>query len=183
MRALSLSNPWPWLMAHPDPEVRKNLENRSWPPSIDMIDQRIALHAAKSWDDAAVDLFIQWGLPLLERRDYVSSALVATVVIDRVVTETRTLTELQRRYFFEVRPDGKQNYGWLLRDVFVLPKPIGCAGRQGLWTLPDELESQVLSQLAKVPAHRGETHNYRCSNCGRGGHNARTCPGRGEASK
>jgi hypothetical protein len=124
------------------------VENRKWAPPIDLIDQRIALHAALSWDDGAIygpdrdqrpiGYLLSLGFdPPARRQLYPSGALVATAIIDRVVTDKRTLTLEQERWFFGP-------YGWLLRDVQLLANPVTATGRLGLWTLPPELEQAVM---------------------------------------
>lgn len=150
MKALSLSQPWLWAVElfASDP-AGKGIENRSWPPPISMIGQRIALHAAQSWDDDAAGMFFR---QLRDRQDllgrmpgararYAKSVITCTVIIDRVVTESRTLSDLQRGWFFGP-------YGWVLRDVRVLAEPIACSGNRKLWTLPEGLESVILGQGA-----------------------------------
>lgn len=34
-----------------------------------------------------------------------------------------------------------------LRDLFVLPEPVPCGGKQGLWTVSDDVAERVLAQL------------------------------------
>lgn len=40
---------------------------------------------------------------------------------------------------------------YMLRDVHRLATPVSCPGRQGFWTLPDDIEHAVTSQLVRVP--------------------------------
>jgi hypothetical protein len=139
MKALSLSQPWCWAVLH----AGKHVENRSWQPPLDMIDQQIALHAAKSWDGSAVTFFIDLdlhGFPS-ERRDYPVSAIVGLATIDRIVTKPDTLPDDQRRWFFG-------EYGWVIRNVLSLPRPVPCRGFQGLWTVPDDALAQIREMAA-----------------------------------
>ena len=39
-----------------------------------------------------------------------------------------------------------------LTDVIALPEPVPCRGAQGLWTLPADVESAVLAQIARLRA-------------------------------
>ena len=154
MRALSLSQPWCWALF--DPIADKGIENRSWAPPISLIGQTIAIHAAKSWDDKCIYqiagdvvtpyVFIErLGIAHAPRRYalYPSSAIVGVATIDRVVTKADTLPELQQRWFIGA-------FGWVIPDRKKLPTPIPCKGKQGLWTVPAELESQVREQLGMV---------------------------------
>jgi len=141
MRFLSFSQPWLWSITDlPDPTA-KRIENRKWMPSIRMIGQRIALHAAKSWDDNAIPFFIHHGIDHPARRElYEVSAIVAVATIDRIVSEARTLPDDQRRWFFGP-------YGWVFVDVRRLPEPIAMAGAQGLRELAPDVTAMIESQL------------------------------------
>lgn len=157
MKALSLSQPWCWSVVHP--AVCKHVENRSWMPPIDMIGQTIAIHAAKSWDDKRVyqltlnkhtQLYTPIGYlialgfePPSRKESYAASAIVAIATIDRVVTKADTLEPDQRRWFFGP-------FGWVLTDMRRLEQPVPCGGKQGLWTVPAELEIGITEQLPRV---------------------------------
>src|SRR3546814_6475943 len=39
---------------------------------------------------------------------------------------------------------GPGRYGWVLGNVRPLSEPIGCVGRQGFWTLPDDVADAVM---------------------------------------
>lgn len=146
MRFLSLSRPWPWAIY--DPVADKGIENRCWPPPISQIGQRIALHAAKSWDDRAITMWIELGLTgFPSRKDlYMSGVIVGVATIERVVTESRTLSPAQRRWFFEPTPQDP-NFGWVLGDRIKLRVPIPCRGAQGLRELPPDVNDAVMAQL------------------------------------
>lgn len=152
MKALSLSQPWCWAVLH----AGKHVENRSWQPPIAMIDQQIAIHAAKSWDDKAVYMSAATLTPLTpvgyllghgidtfpsRRASYDESALVGLATIDRIVTTADTLAEDQKRWFFGP-------FGWVLKNVLALPRPIACAGKQGLWNVPEDVLGQIREQAA-----------------------------------
>lgn len=168
MKALSLSQPWCWSIF--DPVADKGIENRSWAPPIAMIGQVIAIHAAKSWDDkraytppkdhcstcrdgfggyTPTGYLLHLGIdhaPARKER-YPSSVIVGVATIDRIITEARTLVGLgrpsQKRWFFGP-------FGWVLTDRRALSRPIPCAGKQGLWTVPEEHEREILIQLREV---------------------------------
>lgn len=141
MRGLSLSQPWCWAILHGG----KRVENRTWAPPIAMIDQVIALHAAKSWDDEGMRYLLRFGIDAPARFDlYPRAGVVGTARIDRVVTEARTLAPDQARWYMgPENADGKTVYGWILADVRVLTTPIPCRGLQGLWPVPLEVERQI----------------------------------------
>ena len=61
-------------------------------------------------------------------------AVVAVVRLAGVVTESED-------------PWYAGRYGWLLADRQRLVEPVPCRGRQGLWTLPADVEAQVREQV------------------------------------
>lgn len=137
MRILSLSQPWLWAVLH----AGKHIENRKWQPTSAAIGQRIALHAAKSWDDIAFPFFIKLGIEHPRRReDYETSAILGVATIDRIVTDASSLPPDQARWFFGP-------FGWVLSDVRVLRHPIPRSGAQGLRHLEEAAERQVSEQL------------------------------------
>lgn len=140
MRFLSLSRPWTWSLF--DPVAAKGVENRTWPPPMKAIGDRIAIQASKSWDDDAIRFFLQLGLDHFPARkdQYPSGVLIGVVTLDRVVTTARTLPPDQARWFFGP-------YGWVIPQRIALPTPVECPGVLGLRWLPADLELKVEAQL------------------------------------
>lgn len=67
--------------------------------------------------------------------DIVTSAIVCTAVLDRVIEPT---PNPPLPWMVATEPDDlpdEPSYGWRFRDVEVLDKPIAVAGAQGIWTL------------------------------------------------
>lgn len=169
MRVLSFSNPWLWAILHKDPAIQKLVENRSWAPPIALIGQRIALHAAKSWDEDAMRYWLEIGIndfPM--RKDlYPAGKVVGVATIERVRTFVDCgerdaadptgrrylrppvypvdLPESQRKWFFGF-------YGWILTDVIALPEHIPMKGGQGLRNLPPDVDANVARQLSALAA-------------------------------
>ena len=139
MKALSFSQPWLWAVLYGG----KSVENRTWAPPIEMIDQRIALHAAKSWDKAGVPFMTKMGLAdkMPGRFDmYTKSAIVGVATIDRIITDPKSLPENQRGWFFGP-------VGWILTNIIPLTQPLAATGALQLWQVPPALESEILEQL------------------------------------
>lgn len=152
MKALSFSQPWLWAVL--DETADKAVENRSWPPPIEMIEEQIALHAAKSFDDAGS--YRLWDLGIATPDMYAKSAIVGVATIDRIVTDAKTLPELQKRWYMgPFSADGKTVYGWILKDRRKLTRPIAWDGGLGLWTVPPIVENEILAQLAGAPPSDG----------------------------
>lgn len=61
MRVISLSQPWAWVMMF----GAKRVENRSWPAPVALYGQRIAMHAAKSWDAEAYEGLVEGDFGLI----------------------------------------------------------------------------------------------------------------------
>lgn len=145
MLVLSFSQPWLWSITDLAEPAAKRIENRTWQPPIHTIGTRIALHAAKSWDDDAIPMFIRYGIDHPGRRDlYAASSIVAVATIDRIVTEDRTLDPEQRRWFFGP-------FGWVLVDVRRLATAIPWRGAQGLRHLPPATVAEVNRQIGATP--------------------------------
>lgn len=144
MRFLSLSRPWPWAFTTEElaPLERKLIENRTWMPPISQIGERIALHAAKSWDDDAIRFLLGLGLQSMPGRKelYPSGVVFAVVTLDRVVTEARKLPAVQQRWF-------TGPCGWVLTNLIAMPVLVPCRGAQGLRELPAEPDLAVWMQV------------------------------------
>jgi hypothetical protein len=151
MRALTLWQPWAWAVA----AGYKPVENRPWAPPANMIGVPFAIHAGKRWDwkgeDAigAARVALPASDPLIEAR----GAVIGIATVERVVRSNATpgfdnahpgtLTDEQRLWYFGP-------YGWLLRDVVRLSEPIPCRGSQLFWTLPMDVEAEVLRQVGRL---------------------------------
>lgn len=151
LRALSLSQPWAWCMTAPAAGLRKDVENRTWKCPANMIGHRFAIHAAKSWDDNGARMIHEAGLRFPRREIIASGAIVALATIDRQVTTAAELPLEQRRWFFGP-------YGYVFRDLTVLPKPIPCRGMQSFWKVPDDTLAEVVGQLVAEARVYGYEH-------------------------
>jgi hypothetical protein len=136
MRAITLWQPWAWAICH----AGKRVENRTWRPPRDVIGTRIAIHAGKQHDAAAV----QWMRDELDIEPPAApprGAIVATVC----VRGWATIQGCTVRYDGDVDPAIVDSpwftgpIGWVLGSVRVLEHPIPCPGAQGLWWVPDTL--------------------------------------------
>lgn len=144
--ALTLWRPWPWAFFYPPPEMRKRLENRPWKPWQSIIGKRIALHAGKHWDaegqELIVDVMDAGGPWTAYEHQWCAEGIIGTV---RVVgwhargTKEDTLSSIpedQACWFFGP-------YAWICEDEELLPAPIPCKGRQGLWRIPENVRDQM----------------------------------------
>ena len=147
MLALTLLRPWPWSILY----AGKLIENRTWGPRDELVGERFALHAGKSYDDEEASDFIRRtvaangiGLELPPPDEHVASAIVGVATIDRVIRtpiEGLLLPEDQRRWYMG-------NVGIVLRDVRALPSPIlNVRGAQGFWKLAASDHMRILRMI------------------------------------
>jgi hypothetical protein len=164
MRALTLTQPWAGLVA----SGIKLVENR--PRKMikrEDFGKPFAIHASKVIDESVYERIAEiapdvlqcspyedgpkWSVPC--RRDWYrlsrdTSAVIGVATITSEVFDKSGLLsndialELgeQHRWFFGP-------IGYVLRDVRALATPVPCRGFQGFWTLPADVERQVVEQL------------------------------------
>lgn len=158
MKALTLWQPWAWAMTMPAWGLRKDVENRPWPCPANMLRQRFAIHAGKTWDDDGAHRIHESGLRFPNEAAITKGAIVAFATIDRCVTSSAELPLEQRRWF-------SGPYGFVFRDLAVLRKPIPCRGFQMFWTIPDDVLAEAIGQLVidaeEHASNAGYTDPYR----------------------
>lgn len=174
MRALTLHQPWAWAVA----EGIKRVENRTWAPprsfiSLPQPEQIFAIHAGKTWDESAydaLDRLLGPDEPDPPRSwEVVRGAVIAVARYDQLASNNnfyalgapvveRELGADQVRWFFGP-------YGWLLADIVKLPEPVPCRGYQGLWTLPADVESDVVEQARAARIAAARAAPARCQVC------------------
>lgn len=166
MRALTLTQPWAGLVA----SGIKLVENR--PRSMIKVEdfgKPFAIHASRVIDAGVYDRIFEIAPELLPRGTMLdratwqvlarlTSAVIGVATIDKVLAGGWTAENIcshadllsfsngellgpkQVRWFFGP-------VGYLLRDVRALAEPVPCRGFQGFWTLPPDVERQVVEQL------------------------------------
>ena len=149
MKALTIHQPWNWLITH----GHKPVENREWIPPKGTVGTRIALHAGKTLDTHAVDMLAGEGYPLPD--GYVLGAVEAVATIAGWVDDSRHGARAPGvdQAVIEAARDHRLYYGaigWVLTEVIALPEPVPCRGFQKLWTLPSDVERAVLEQIARA---------------------------------
>lgn len=159
MRAISLSQPWPWAILH----LGKPLDNRSRKdgrmPAICRHRGPLLLHAAKSWDDSALAWMKERGLlpgddepgfPGLQTAGGIFARCVAVGHIEPWECSTCGTWEPHRRVHCTdcegtLNDDDSIDLRWWMGGYALLftdvePTPfVPCKGRLGLWTPPDNV--------------------------------------------
>lgn len=139
MNAISLWNPWPWLIVR----GHKSIETRSWAPPEALIGQRIAIHAGKKLAPWPVLRHVEalaarrgFDMPEFELLD--TGALVGTVEL----SEVREYPDAQS--FFKdglghlcTDPEvfAVTRYGWVFKYPELEESPIPLRGLQGFFNV------------------------------------------------
>jgi len=136
--ALTLLNPWAHLVAHHG----KRVENRTWMPP-ELLD-RFLIHAGKGWDNGPIGN--EWR-DSTER--ITASAIVAVARLAHGCNSSRWSDTL--RCGCGIWAMAGQCH-WVLNEVIVLPEPVPCSGRQGLWRPSPDVAAAVAAQLNSAVA-------------------------------
>ena len=145
MKALSIRQPWAWLIVNGFPIMEavdngdgsqrvefsgkvalKSIENRTWPlPTRFPVPQRVYVHAGVRRDHDALLWLMGKGLPagialMLESDRIPRGAIIGEVTITDCVTESKS--------FWFTGP-----YGFVLSDPVAYETPIPCKGRLGFF--------------------------------------------------
>ena len=148
MLALSVQQPWPWLIFY----GKKDIENRTWAPPRSVVGQRIAIHASKkpqALEPLAVmeeifgmDVGTWWEPQIPPLRELPLGALVGTVELLEITQTGQSGVRGGSKSAWFAGP-----YGWVLRNPRALEEPIPMSGRLGLWPVPIEA-AKVLEAAA-----------------------------------
>lgn len=119
MKALSIKQPWAWLVC----EGYKDVENRNWRTNFR---GRVFIHASKQYDrdavfprgiDGAQQVEIIAHAAAVFGNDYPLGAIIGEVDIVDCVLESKS-------------PWFAGKFGWVLKNPVLYDKPIPCKGKQ-----------------------------------------------------
>lgn len=150
--ALSISQPWAWLIVSPSAEpARKRIENRQWgsaqlAQARVRIGHRFAVHAAKSFDVHAAPALAEYGVVVPERPALAAGAIVGVATLARVLTLDEALRD---RDLIDQRLYITGPVCLVLADA-VAVDPIPARGFLGFWPLPDAVATDLAAQLARA---------------------------------
>ena len=136
MKALTLYQPWASLIAI----GAKHFETRSWAAPRTAIGDVVAIHAGRKedrtfrWEDDQV-------LSLLGAEDLPKGAIVATARLMDVLPTWSAQVSPMEEHLGDFSPS---RYAWKFVDVVRLTCPVPAKGHLGLWTVPQDLEKEVL---------------------------------------
>jgi hypothetical protein len=151
LSAITLTQPWASLIAI----GAKTVETRSWTTPYR---GPIAIHASRE-----IDYDVCRSSPFAEV--LTAAGIPVTELPTRSIVAVADLLEIQRSDWFHGRvwaPFAQQQldlafgdfspgrFGFRLRNIRRLPRPIECRGALTIWQLPHDIEAQVLAQLAEI---------------------------------
>lgn len=146
MYALSLLQPWAQLIA----DGRKKIETRSWqaaPAMLKIGDLYVICASARmSADDQWAAL--EFGYTPDDMPVFTKGAALCVVrhkgcYPTEVIVQAEKFTEEEESY----GNYGPGRWGWMLELVHVLERPIPVKGRLQLYTLPVEVEAQIVQEM------------------------------------
>ena len=158
MKALTLTQPWATLVAI----GAKRIETRSWRTSYR---GPLAIHAAKSFPvDCRALCAVQPFVRALATADYHSRVAQllgecgkVLAVVDLKGCWSTFPSELNQAAWLTTFGDGAdeeafgdygpERWGWRMERLQRLATPVPCKGFQQLWTLPVDIEREVMSQI------------------------------------
>lgn len=137
MRALTLYQPMAWAIE----QGHKRVENRVWPLPTRFLGERFAVHAGMRYDEPlAIMIRERFGLKVPGRHEITLGAVVAVATFARCITDDQDCDDIVEAWF-------SGPFGFVLTDIHRLPTPVPCRGFQGLWTVPPDVEAQIVSQI------------------------------------
>lgn len=138
MKVISVRQPWAWAILY----AGKDVENRTWPPSAQLLKagDRLAIHASKTFDVDGLrwicEHHAELGLPLdfipIDRSAYPVGCVIGSVeFVANIDVDLYQKTKIrQSPWFFGP-------VGWLVDDPRALEDPVPMKGRLGLFDVPD----------------------------------------------
>lgn len=155
MKALSVRQPWAWLIAH----GYKPIENRrNW--LMSSFRGELAIHASQSVSRAehedCVDFLISCGLPgeVPPYQHYPLGSIVCVVNVADCIAARQvgeSYADTLQRCPAHAQPWWDQDQSGLLLDsVRRLKTAVRCKGMLGIWRVPSDVERQVREQLRPV---------------------------------
>lgn len=135
MKCLSLWNPWATAIA----VGTKTIETRSWSTSYR---GPLAIHAAQKYPPVAAEFAaVERALGRLPARMPSGAILVVCELVDVRPAFHIPIGPVERLY----GDYSSGRFAWVLERVRPLVTPVSCIGRQGLFTIEDDLAAQVLA--------------------------------------
>jgi hypothetical protein len=135
LKAISLWQPW----ASAIPLGWKGVETRHWQTTHR---GEIAIHAAKRWTvEQAEFASVERALGRVPARLPFGAIVALATLSDMRPTDELVLSVSAIERLYGNYAPGR--FGWVLTNVRPLREPVGCVGRQSIWTLPADVAAAV----------------------------------------
>lgn len=138
MRAITVIQPWAWLLA----SGQKKFETRSWQTNARSL---FVIHASKRTKvsdeafqalfSAAPELFTAHGIASADDLAYGAAVGAARLVDCRSTNGLWMPSPLERA----LGDFSSNRFAWDFREAYLLPNPIPYRGQQAVWEFPDTL--------------------------------------------
>jgi len=136
VKAITLKRPWTWAILHGG----KDIENRFWKPSQPLPFQ-LAIHVGLGFDPLA-DAYIydQCGR-YPDSHSVFRGSIIAVVTVHHLIAPARNPVTKWHM---------PEQWGWMLKDLAILPEPVPCRGALSLWDIPADVLARIQEQLHGV---------------------------------
>jgi len=131
MNAITLRQPWASMIA-----LRwKSIETRTHSLFSNLVGQRIAIHAGKSWDDEAEWFLLRWGRRdvSLVRHEIQNAATAAGVIVCTAQVIDFSVLDKTHSEMALIDCDSKRLFGLFLQDIQPT-EHLPARGALGVWT-------------------------------------------------
>lgn len=148
--ALSISQPWAWLIVSAAADTRKRVENRRWgaaqlAQARARLGRQIAIHAAKSYDARGAEALAGAAIEVPARAELAAGAIVGAATLARVITLAEAMADptLADQRIYLTGP-----VCLVLEGATAIERPIPARGFLGFWPLSDAAAVDLDAQLA-----------------------------------
>lgn len=142
MKGLTIKQPWPYAIFHLD----KNIENRDWDTNFR---GRIAVHASKNVRKSEFDLSVH---AIGSMVDYEACVPPQEYLPHGMIVG---LVDIVDCVDMSYSPWFVGDFGFVLENAVELPRPIAATGALGFWTVPDDIEQEILRQISEMEGQHG----------------------------
>lgn len=153
IHGITIKRPWSWAIYH----LNKRIENRNWVPRIQK-GHFLAIHAGEGWDACGrsfIDRVCRDGLfaGMVPEKDDCPTGIVA---VARYGGLHNCLDQEDEWYMGP--------HGWILEDVVPLIEPIPCIGKQGLWSIDEDVLQLVRQEWMRAQdlLHKDYLASFKC---------------------
>lgn len=135
MKALTITQPWSHGIIH----LGKDIENRDWQTKVR---GTVAIHAGMRNEPEEFKTFFDLWLSL-EGKSFLDIPIIKESLVFGAIIG---LVEIADCVSAHPSPWFYGKWGFVLENPRALKTPIPCKGKLNFWTVPEEIEKQILEQ-------------------------------------